>query len=76
MCDGVLKFTAKIDGIAVGDNALEANLQKVFDVEGAETLASGGAGFSSDNVEVNVATPVNGNVKFTVTPKMGDGEWG
>ena len=26
--------------------------------------------FSSDNVEFNAATPENGNVKFTVTPKM------
>ena len=27
------------------------------------------SGFSSDNVEVNAAAPVNGNVKFTVAPK-------
>ena len=72
--EGAFEFTVKIDGIAVGDSALEANLKKVFDVEGAETLASGGAGFSSDNVEVNVVAPENGNVKFTVTPKMGNGE--
>jgi hypothetical protein len=39
-------------------------------------LASGGAGFSSDNVEVNAAAPENGNVKFIVTPKMGNREWG
>jgi hypothetical protein len=36
---------------------------------------SGGAGFSFDNVEVNAAAPENGNVKFTVTPKVGNGEW-
>ena len=34
----------------------------------------GGTRFSSDNVEVNAAAPENGNVKFTVTPKMGNGE--
>jgi hypothetical protein len=72
--DGAFEFTVKIDGIAVGDNALEANLKKVFDVEGAENLASDGAGFSSDNVEVNAAAPENGNVMFTVTPKAGNGE--
>ena len=43
----------------------------MFDIEGAEKLASGGAGFSPDNVEVNTAAPENGNVKFTVTPKGG-----
>ena len=69
--DGAFEFTVMIDDIEVGDNALEVNLKKVFDIEGAETLASGGAGFSSDNVEVNAAAPENGNVKFTVTPKGG-----
>ena len=43
----------------------------MFDIEGAEKLVSGGAGFSPDNVEVNAAAPENGNVKFTVTPKGG-----
>ena len=52
------------------------NIRKVFDIEGAEKLASGGAGFSSDNVEVNAAMPENDNVKFTVTPKVGNGEGG
>ena len=35
---------------------------------------SGGAGFSSDNVEVNAAASENGNVKFSVTPKIRNGE--
>ena len=69
--DGEFEFAVKIDGVEVGDNALEANIRKVFDIEGAGTLASGGAGFSSDNVEVNAAKSENGNVKFTVTPKGG-----
>lgn len=34
---------------------------------------SGGVGFSSDNVALNSAVPQGGNVKFTVTPKMGNG---
>ncbi len=72
--DGEFEFAAKIDGIAVGDDALEANIRKVFGVEGTEKLASGGAGFSSDNVEVNAAKSENGNVKFIVTPKVGNGE--
>ena len=55
------------------------NLKKVFDIEGAEKLVSDGLGelgvwFSSDNVEVNTAMPENDNVKFTVTPKMENGE--
>lgn len=69
--EGVFELTVKIDGIAVGDNVLEANIKKVFDIEGAEKLASDGAGFSTDNVEVNAAALENGNVKFTVTPKGG-----
>ena len=46
----------------------------MFGIEGAENLASDGAGFSSDNVEVNAIAPENGNVKFTVTPKVENGE--
>jgi hypothetical protein len=51
------------------------------EIEGVEKLMSGGVGelgvgFSSDNVEVNAAAPENGNVRFTVTSKVGNGEWG
>ena len=35
-----------------------------------------GVGFSSDNVEVNAAAPENGNVRLTVTSKVGNGERG
>ena len=69
--DGAFEFAVKIDGIAVGDNALEANIRKVFDIEGAEKLVSGEAGFSSENVEVNATAPQDGNVKFTVMPNGG-----
>ena len=72
--DGAFEFTVKIDGIEVGDNALEANIRKVFDIEGSEKLVSGGTWFNSDKVDLNAAVPENGNVKFTVTPKMENGE--
>ena len=72
--DWAFEFTVKIDGIEVGDNALEANIRKVFDIEGAEKLVSGGVGFTPDNVEVNASAPENGTVKFAVTPKMENGE--
>ena len=74
--DGAFEFTVKIDGIEVGEDALEANIRKAFDIEGAERLASGEAGFSSDNVEVNAAKSENGNVKFIVTPKVGNWDLG
>ena len=69
--DGVIELEVNLKDISVGENATAANLEKVFDIEGAEKLASDGTGFSPDNVEVNVAAPENGNVKFTVTPKGG-----
>lgn len=77
--DGAFEFAVKIDGIEVGENALEANIRKVFDIEGTEKLVSDGVGelgvgFSSDNVEVNAAAPENGNVKFIVMPKTENGE--
>ena len=33
-----------------------------------------GVGFNPENVEVNAAASEDGNVKFTVTPKVEDGE--
>ena len=49
------------------------------EIEGVAKLVSGGVGelgvgFSSENVEVNAAAPQDGNVKFTVKPKMENGE--
>ena len=46
--------------------ALEANICKVFDIEGVEDLASGM--FSADAAKVNAAAAEGGKVKFTVTP--------
>ena len=36
-------------------------------------MASDGAGFSFANVEVNATAIENGNVKFTVSPKVEEG---
>ena len=77
--DGMIELEVNVKDISVGENATAANLEKVFGVEGAEKLVSDGVGelgvgFSSDNVEVNATAPKDGNVKFSVTPKMGNGE--
>lgn len=72
--DGAFGFTVKIAGIQVGDNALAANIRKVFDIEGAAELGMGNERWDMGNVEVNAAAPVNGNVKFTVVPKADGGE--
>ena len=72
--DGAFEFTVKIDGVEVGDNALEVNLKKVFDVEGCNDFKN--REFSTEVVGINVAAPLNGNVKFVVKPKMWNGEWG
>ena len=45
----------------------------MFDIEGAEKLVSGEAGFSSENVEVNAAATEDNKVKFSVTPKVEKG---
>ena len=66
--DGAFEFTVKLKDIAVGYGALEDNLKKVFDIEGREKLSSGE--FSSNAVQINAAQADNGNVKFTVTPKV------
>ena len=63
---GAFDFTVNVKDITVGDGALEANIRKVFDIEGVEDLATGT--FSADAVEVNEAAAEGGKVKFTVTP--------
>ena len=64
--DGAFGFTVKIDGVDVGEGALEANIRKVFDIEGAKDLAD--STFSAETVEINAAAPENGKIRFTVTP--------
>jgi hypothetical protein len=70
--DGSFEFTVKIDGIAVGENAFEANIRKVFEVEGRKELSKGA--FLTEVVEINAAAPENKNIKFSVTPKVENGE--
>ena len=66
--DGTMAFTVSIEDIAVGDGALEENLKKVFNIEGTTSIGDSSS-FSSDNVEIHLAEPVDGKVKFTVSPK-------
>ena len=66
--DGSFEFTVNIDKIDVGDGASEENLKKLFKIEGATSLGND-ANFSSENVEIELAEPVNGDVKFKILPK-------
>ena len=75
--DGKFELVASVDGVSVGDGAADANLRKVFEVEGASAIMrSNGTenGFSADNVEISVAEPSGGKVKFTVMPKVEGGK--
>ncbi|MBR3820422.1 MAG: hypothetical protein IKJ37_02240, partial [Kiritimatiellae bacterium] len=71
---GGFDLSVSISGITVGDGALEANIRKVFDIEGSEKLDMGDERWDMSNVEVSAAAPENGKVKFTVAPKMEGGE--
>ena len=66
--NGAFEFTVNIDKIDVGDGAVEENLKKLFKIEGATSLGND-ANFSSENVEIELAEPVNGDVKFKILPK-------
>ena len=71
--DSKFEIMASVDGVSVGD----ANLRKVFEVEGASSIMRSHGkenGFSADNVEISVAEPSGGKVKFTVTPKVEGGK--
>ena len=75
--DGKFELVASVDGISVGNGATDANLRKVFDIEGTSAIMRANraeGGFSADNVEVTVAEPSGGKVKFTVTPKVEGGK--
>ena len=75
--DGKFEIMASVDGVSVGDGASDANLRKVFDIEGTSAIMRANRaedGFSADNVEVTVAEPSGGKVKFTVTPKVEGGK--
>jgi hypothetical protein len=72
--EGEFEIIASVNGVSVGNGATDANLSKVFDIEGASTINPDGIGFSADNVEVAVAEPSGGKVKFTVMPKVEGGK--
>ena len=75
--DGKFEIMASVDGVSVGDGASDANLRKVFDIEGTSAIMRPQGtedGFSADNVEISVAEPSGGKVKFTVTPKVEGGK--
>ena len=62
--DGKFELVASVDGVSVGDGATDANLRKVFEVEGASAIKLGGDtpriviwgvyDFSRDRIEVKV----------------------
>ena len=64
---GVFDITVSISGIAVGDNATAANLEKVFGVEGVGSLDEGE--FKAENVDIEFGKPEGGKVKINATPK-------
>ena len=66
--DGSFEFSVNINQIDVGDGAVEENLKKLFRIEGATALGND-ANFSSENVEIELAEPINGDVKFKILPK-------
>jgi len=64
---GVFDLSVSISGIAVGDNAMAANLKKVFDVEGTGLLDE--SEFKEENVDIEFGKPEGGKVKIKATPK-------
>ena len=65
--DGNFELVASVDGIWVGNGATDANLRKVFAVEG--TAAIGDCAFSERAIEIKCANSENGKVRLTVAPK-------
>ena len=63
----VFDLSVSISGIAVGDNAMVANLAKVFGVEGAGSLDE--SEFKEVNVDIEFGEPEGGKVKVKATPK-------
>ena len=64
---GVFDLSVSISGIAVGDNAMAANLKKVFDVEGTGLLDE--SEFKEENVDIDFSKPEGGKVKIKATLK-------
>lgn len=74
--DGKFDFTVSVRGVNIGggsveESMLKANLKKVIGVEGATTLSP--TAFSSDNIDIDIGTPVDGKAKLSVTPSVNVG---
>ena len=65
--EGAFDFTVSVKDVAVGSEATDANLKKVFGLGGTTQL--GTEDFDPDKVALEFGTPVNGKLKFTASPK-------
>jgi hypothetical protein len=65
--DGTALMVLGVKDAAIGDDAMLANLKKLFQVEGASTLSD--EAFSTGNVSVEFDEPRNGGVAVQATPK-------
>ena len=71
LTDGGIRLTVGIEGLPVGENALEEYLDQVFGVTGTESL---NAEFSAGKVTYgNMTNNKDGTVSFTAEPKVSDG---
>ena len=61
-------FTVSVKDMAIGDKASKDNLNKLFSLEGAESLDP--SAFLSANVVLDFKAPQDGKVKFTATPAV------
>ena len=65
--DGTALMVLGVKDAAIGDDAMLANLTKLFQVEGASTLSD--EAFSTGNVSVEFDEPRNGGIAVQATPK-------
>ena len=64
--EGLFSLEVSIDDVTIGSTADGARLAMVFGIEGATSLSENA--FSSDNVSVEAAAPVDGKVKLVAKP--------
>ena len=60
-------ITASVDGFPIGASATKDNLEEIFQVEGADTLAANA--LSATNVSTIFDAPIDGKLKIRVRPK-------
>ena len=68
--DARFEFIVDVNDIAIGPEALSANLKTVFGVEGSTTL--GANSFSEDAVDIEFVKSEDGKLRFTAGPKEQD----